>query len=643
MKMLISTILALAVLFVLASVAKTAFLDSPADLLKERQQIESHLSELAAIVPVSGTGPAGGVFVANGIADPVWIDLEWPSPQTVSEVIVVPMLVVKLEDGRAVSQSWPRKIEILAGDDSLDSVSSRSFSNPEAIRPAPRIFSFPERQTSRIRIRPSDLAPRGRDGKGVFHIAEILVFSGHQNIAEFASIRLSPGLVAQDFPTAYIIDGRLPYELVGSGGGTPAYSKRVTSEQVALTIDFAQPVMAEQIRLFPSARSITVPWRYPPGNGFPSAIRVAASTGPDFADATVLLEQALPQAHSSSPVTLDLESVATRHRYLQLRFGGSPNYRSPENPLCSLAEIQLLEAGENLAEGARIMSISPEHQPKNHAESLFDGKNRFGNLLPLQEWMHQLAQRQALQLELAEIDRQVEHVRERNNRLFHWALIVFICVIALSSLFYVFQIMRLKALALESQELLLAELHDEVGASLHAIRMFAEIASTAPAAKQTEIAEKIHRLAGESAESVRRVTHLLDEGVTGETFIQELERHAKWLPAGVTFALNLDVDDGALAQAPAADLGHLLRFYHECLANVNRHASGATRVAVSFAVKNGSMTLEIEDNGIGLAKPGEVPHSLVRRAKLAGGRVSVRGAEDGTGTAVAIVITHSRW
>lgn len=200
---------------------------------------------------------------------------------------------------------------------------------------------------------------------------------------------------------------------------------------------------------------------------------------------------------------------------------------------------------------------------------------------------------------------------------------------------------HMRAWAVESQELLLAELHDELGASLHAIRMFAEIGRDTEGEDTVAIVEKVHHHASEAANSVRRVTHLLDEGVSGEDFIKELRQPDKWLPARCDFTLDLQVPPGILAAVSPIALGHLLHFYHECLANINRHARDVSTVAVSFSAEGRKLALSVEDDGSGLLEPNKVPRSLARRAKLARGRITTTRGQGDRGTCVRIEIDHA--
>jgi signal transduction histidine kinase len=70
----------------------------------------------------------------------------------------------------------------------------------------------------------------------------------------------------------------------------------------------------------------------------------------------------------------------------------------------------------------------------------------------------------------------------------------------------------------------------------------------------------------------------------------------------------------------------LLLFYQESLINIIRH-SGATRAWTRLTAVDGTITLEVMDNGRGL--DGRLPASLKRRARLLGAEVEAGSAEGG--------------
>ena len=97
---------------------------------------------------------------------------------------------------------------------------------------------------------------------------------------------------------------------------------------------------------------------------------------------------------------------------------------------CSLAEIELYAEGVNVARNAKVIGTMPIHVDGNRVKSLFDGKNRFGAILSMHEWMHQLAERQTLELQMGQLNEQLEAANQLVRQLLQWTVLVFVCVLA---------------------------------------------------------------------------------------------------------------------------------------------------------------------------------------------------------------------
>jgi signal transduction histidine kinase len=628
MRAAIGAIVLLIAVLLLASAMQTALRRSSADLVAERGRIESHLPRLASMSPATGIGPSGCVFRTSDSKDSGWIELEWPVEQTISEVVIAPILQVEPNSGLVRALGWCQELQVISDTDEV--VARRSFTPKAAELPAPHVLTLPALKTRRLRLQTVSFGTQ-RNWK----VAEVLVFADGRNIAGDATIRVAPEFSYDDSRLRSLIDAQYPYEMVGSGGGAPPYRRQANGKEVIeVSIKLPKPVQVEQIMVFPADRSITIPKSSLPGHGFPRAIQIIAQRSDDPTDTTALVDQEFPEIISSNPLIMTMPAAAPTCQIIHFRFTGL---------LCSLAEIQVIANNRNIAKGVEILSSNPQHERSDRLKNLFDGKNRFGDILPIDQWMGELAERQALELRLAELDVLQRRLHDRSARLLHWAVVMFICAIGVCSLLYIWQLTRLKALALESHELLLAELHDEIGASLHAIRMFAEIAEEAPGAGRLEIVSKIRKLAAATADSVRRVTHLLDEGLTPEMFVSELKQHGKWLPAHVQCTLDMDMDAQHLARFSPANMGHLLRFYHECLANINRHADGVVTVCVTFSTSASGVSLIVENDGKAPDDPAEVPRSLQRRARLARGKLTASTRDGGDGFRTQLVIKTRQW
>jgi signal transduction histidine kinase len=101
------------------------------------------------------------------------------------------------------------------------------------------------------------------------------------------------------------------------------------------------------------------------------------------------------------------------------------------------------------------------------------------------------------------------------------------------------------------------------------------------------------------------------------------------------------VPDSDIAMDPERATA-VFRIFQETLTNVARHAN-ATEVDVTLARSNGDLSLEVRDNGKGIAEE-KLPQGqslgilgMRERALLLGGELTISGAP-GTGTTVTVRI-----
>jgi len=185
------------------------------------------------------------------------------------------------------------------------------------------------------------------------------------------------------------------------------------------------------------------------------------------------------------------------------------------------------------------------------------------------------------------------------------------------------------------------ELHDELGQSLSALK--ANLTPLAASAGQgrPRVDDSI-RLVDEAIRNVPELSQLLRPTILDDF---GLAASLRWLCERVQQRTGLDVQfncnvDGRMADETET---HLFRIAQEALTNVARH-SGATRVDIQLQRQNGSVRLEIRDNGRGVSSTAPVvsadpqPRGLGivgmrARARSAGGELKIESAP-GQGTVI---------
>ncbi|HJV73763.1 MAG TPA: histidine kinase [Noviherbaspirillum sp.] len=192
------------------------------------------------------------------------------------------------------------------------------------------------------------------------------------------------------------------------------------------------------------------------------------------------------------------------------------------------------------------------------------------------------------------------------------------------------------------------EIHDDLGGNLTAIKMAMALMKKRLPADDTALAEKagyVDALVDRTIEAVHRITldlrpSILDFGIVAAIDWQARE-FEKQLGIPCEFIsshkeVNLHPD-----QATA-----LFRIFQEALTNIGKHAN-ATRVSIRLARTKGSVSLEISDNGCGIAPTDRLkPKSfgirgMAERASALGGELSIFSAPGG-GTAISLKIPLSK-
>lgn len=183
------------------------------------------------------------------------------------------------------------------------------------------------------------------------------------------------------------------------------------------------------------------------------------------------------------------------------------------------------------------------------------------------------------------------------------------------------------------------ELHDGVGGTVAALVMQAQVLDALPLPSSAKHqGARLLDTAREALEELRRSLHVLRGDFD---LFEAIRSHCIHFEGRSGIPVALRLEGGPPPLGPEARLS-LFRVVQEGLTNVLRHAR-ATRVELRIASAPGSTSLELRDDGVGLAAPppgrGYGLRGFQERALLLGGSVSVEG-EPGRGTTVHFVVPH---
>lgn len=182
------------------------------------------------------------------------------------------------------------------------------------------------------------------------------------------------------------------------------------------------------------------------------------------------------------------------------------------------------------------------------------------------------------------------------------------------------------------------DLHDGVGPTLAGVALQLE-GLAAQLAHEPELADRATRAGQRLLDAVQDVRRIVD-GLR-PTAVEELglEQALRRLATGEGDPVRVVVDVDLPAQLPPRTEVAVYRIAGEALTNALRHAA-ASQVRVSVAAIDGSVHVEVVDDGVGVAVPvqrGVGLESMQQRAGELGGRFEMAGA-DGGGTRVLAVL-----
>lgn len=195
---------------------------------------------------------------------------------------------------------------------------------------------------------------------------------------------------------------------------------------------------------------------------------------------------------------------------------------------------------------------------------------------------------------------------------------------------------------IEAREQLSADLHDGILQSLYGVGLRLEAARAAqpqgPAAVEAHLSRAIGQL-NDTMKEIRR--YIADDRSTASMPVQwedTLTGVLRGLEVEGGPALLVDLPRDLAAGVPAGLRGDLVLIAREAVSNAMRH-SGATRVAVRLSRDDGTIRLEVEDNGAGF--DGQVTpegFGLLTMTRRAGqiGAILTMHSTPGAGTTVRL-------
>ncbi|WPJ97172.1 histidine kinase [Coraliomargarita algicola] len=607
---------------------------STRDLEARQLAIQQELNSLARASLRGGVGSIG--YRTKPVDDATlgyWIEINLERTYPIDEVVLVPVLWRDMEEGFR-ADAFPVAFQIIAGtDEDREGHVIAEYIRDEnvGLGISPLILTVPETQASWIRLEVTQLSKRQHDDAYVFQLAEVFVFSGNKNVALRCPVetpsRRAPFEPSGAWDASFLVDGATPYLMNSARGDSSHGYIGGFGKDPTLLIDLGEIYSLSEIHLHAVEQSDTVPQAFAGDLGIPKHFRIEVSLTPEFTDPVVLLDYQMENVAGLGPIMM-WNIPETCGRYVRVvtieksETVGVPNRLSRTG----FAEIELLSNGVNVAEGKPAWTV-PEKSGVRPPQTLTDGMNLFGEILPMRRWMHELAQRHQLNLELQDLMTELNFRHQRQERMVRWmarGLVALVFVVIFVVLYN--RMLRIRHEA-RVRERIAANLHDELGANLHAIGLWSDIAQQSVDSPDSlqESLQRIRGLTERTGASARFCSNMLEAKGVCEDLVDDMKREASRLLADIQYEIHFDgeVAINALKRRVRIDI---YLFFKEALTNIIRHGE-ASSAQISLSVKNHKVELVITDDGCGVT--GGLPKSLQRRAKLMRAKAGVEHPEQG--------------
>jgi len=570
-------------------------------------------------------------------------------------VIVVPALY-HTPDSTLEADGFPADFRVVTVDDHRRETVLASYTAADGLLPrkAPLLIDCPPTVASQVRLEATRLTPRSWDGQYCLQLAEVLVFSGEQNVALNQSVTCSSTdnnpEGARDAP--FVVDGFVPYLMDAQEGerSIAFLTHLLDTEPCSFTIDLGKSHRLDGLRLHAADVSDNVPQSHANDFGIPRHLKIEGATTADFAEPVLLADYRIESSLATGPA-ITLPIPPTNCQFVRLTSLMPSLSGNSGRPFFGFAEIECLVEGRNVAMGGTVSTSLPTEtlSRPDRLQAITDGNNYYGTILPVRTWLSQLARRHELETEQPLLRNALADAYQRQSEIIQrltWLSLLLVAVVV--AVIAVERAIRQRAI-FRTREQIAADLHDELGANLHALALYGDLATgnIDRPEKLSGLIGQMRELASRSGKAAKACVNLLESEGLYDGLAADLNRTSARLLADLDHTLTIEGADHLTSLPPKDQIGIAL-FYKECLTNIIRH-SGAKRVETELLATDRELVLSVLDDGCGLGhqpaagRGSNTPTSLSRRARLLGGSVVVADRRGG-GTRVTLrTRTRPRW
>ncbi|MGJ8651166.1 MAG: histidine kinase [Opitutaceae bacterium] len=598
------------------------------DLEHRKLEIQDTLNGLAIPSLNSGVGAVG--YRSLSYEDPEheeWVQVDLLESGKVDAIVLVPTLWRDTQLG-FIADNVPDEFRLVAGTKKHpegEIIYEHSVAKNALIGIAPLFIPVSRDEVSWVRVEVSRLAARHFDGRYIFQLSELMVFDGDVNRALRKPVSSSWRVdESASWNGTVLVDGVLPY-LMNSATGeqSRAYVSPVgVGEKPSITIDLGKIHEVDGLRLYAADQSDTVPAANAGEFGLPEHFILEGANKEDFSDASLLVEGKMQSIFEMGPI-LSWNFPVQKVRYVRVTALVPFLYSGRvEGTRISFTEIEILSQGKNLAKGKPVSASFDITTTRQPISTLTDGRNLYGDILPQREWLEQLTFRHKLEQELAALELELDSRYVFQKKMLRLVIILAVCLLLIIVFSIPYYRMRSLRNEVNIRERIAANLHDELGANLHAIGMLGDVAerSIESPGRLIEAVRRIRGLTERTGAAARYCTNMLEAKSICEDLVVEMKHDAARLLSDHEYRIMIHGEE-ALRLLTRRRRVDLYLFFKECLTNINRHAK-ATKVYVRLTATSSELSLSVIDNGLGYT--GELPKALSRRARLMGAIAEAR-------------------
>ncbi len=600
---------------------------SLSNLEDQLNEIDRELENIAYYSLRGGIGSIG--YRSKDYSDPdhvEWVKIELGETTTIDQIILVPTIWRDFQEG-LINDGFPSEFNIYAGKtgDTEGTLIAR-FTKEDNFLPriGPLAINCPDTEAGWVKIEATKLSTRAHDRKYIFQLSEVMVFRDSENVALHKPV-IAPRMrtYSHTWNRRFLVDGFTPYIMNSTKGERSlACVIRVPSDTpLTLEIDLEKEHTLTSIHLHAVEQSDTVPQSVPGDFGMPNQFTLEGANKADFSDAFVIVEREWKTITDKGPIMI-VQFPSANCRYVRVIAKGPylSVYGEEHIYRFGFAEIELFSAETNVAYGKAFTPSKHPIDPLRPLSHLTDNLNLYGQILPIKDWINQLARRHDLEVDRPIIAEEIQGRYERQTatlRIVAWLAALLAVGIAFTILLN--RMLRMREIS-SIRERFAADLHDELGANIHTIGLLGDVAlkSLKDPERLKTVLERNRRLTESTGTAVRHCINLQEaEGLYGN-LPDDMKRISRRILVSIKY--DIEIQGGEhLEKLNPKERTDLELFYKECLVNVSRHAD-ATECKTQLIATAKEINLSVLDNGRGIQKSlgTDSPNSLKRRAKLLG-------------------------